>query len=59
MFENKNHYNDPMHILKRGYSITLFQGKPVKKAEGLKEGDLLDTMLSDGKVQSRVSGTTK
>jgi exodeoxyribonuclease VII large subunit len=55
MLAHKNHYNDPRHILERGYSITLFQGKPVKKAVELKEGDMLDTVLHEGKVVSKVS----
>ncbi|MBN2274068.1 MAG: exodeoxyribonuclease VII large subunit [Bacteroidales bacterium] len=55
IFTNRNHYNDPQNILKRGYSITLFKGKPVKDAASVKKGDLVDTVLHRGKIQSRVT----
>ena len=55
MLTHKNHYNDPRNILQRGYSITLLQGKPIMHAEKLKEGDKLNTILYEGKVESRVT----
>jgi exodeoxyribonuclease VII large subunit len=45
---------DPQNILKRGYSLTMTNGKIVKSVNQLKEGDLLETRLSDGKVESKV-----
>jgi exodeoxyribonuclease VII large subunit len=54
LLASKNHYNDPQHILKRGYSITLFQGKPVTSSAILNEGDVMDTLLSEGKIKSKV-----
>jgi exodeoxyribonuclease VII large subunit len=45
---------DPQNILKRGYSLTMMNGKIVKSVNQLKEGDLLETRLSDGKVESKV-----
>ncbi|MBN1415552.1 MAG: exodeoxyribonuclease VII large subunit [Bacteroidales bacterium] len=51
---NKVHYNDPVNVLKRGYSITLFQGKPIKNAGEVKEGDTVDTMLHEGKLTSTI-----
>ena len=45
---------DPQNILKRGYSLTMLNGKIVKSVKQLKEGDLLETRLSDGKVESTV-----
>ena len=50
---------DPQNILKRGYSLTLMNGKIVKSVKQLKEGDLLETRLSDGKVESTVENIIK
>ena len=44
----------PEKQLARGYSITLKDGKAVKDASNLKEGDKLVTMLHHGKVESVV-----
>ncbi len=44
----------PDKLLKRGYSITLKDGKVVKDASALKEGDSLVTRLSKGEVHSVV-----
>ena len=44
----------PEKQLARGYSITLKDGKAVKDASLLKEGDTLVTMLHQGKVESVV-----
>ena len=49
---------DPQNILKRGYSLTMMNGKIVKSVNQLKEGDLLETRLSDGMVKSTVEKTT-
>jgi exodeoxyribonuclease VII large subunit len=45
---------DPMRILNRGYSITIRDGKIIKDANVLVEGDILETQLSKGKVQTIV-----
>ena len=45
---------DPQNILKRGYSLTMLNGKIVKSIKQIKEGDLLETRLSDGIVESTV-----
>lgn len=45
---------DPQNILKRGYSLTMLNGKILKSAQLVKEGDLLETRLSDGTVESTV-----
>ena len=44
----------PEKQLARGYSITLKDGKAVKEASSLKEGDILVTMLHQGKIESEV-----
>lgn len=45
---------DPALLLKRGYSITLHNGKVVKDAGRLEKGDVLVTRLSSGSVESIV-----
>lgn len=50
---------DPQNILKRGYSLTLMNGKIVKSIDQINEGDLLETRLSDGKVESAVKKIAK
>ena len=49
---------DPQNILKRGYSLTMLNGKVLKSVRQLKEGDLLETRLGDGMVGSRVEKTS-
>lgn len=45
---------DPQNILKRGYSLTMLNGKILKSVEQVKTGDILETRLGDGKVESTV-----
>lgn len=42
----------PDYVLKRGYSLTLKEGKIVKQASGLLSGDELTTRFADGEVRS-------
>jgi len=44
----------PEYVMKRGYSLTLKEGKVVKKATELKAGDELTTCFADGEVSSVV-----
>lgn len=46
---------DPQLILKRGYSLTMKDGKVVRNASLLCKGDIIETRLADGKVESVVS----
>jgi exodeoxyribonuclease VII large subunit len=57
MMASKNLYNDPQHVLKRGYSITLFRGKPLKNAGEINKGETIETVLYEGKLTSKVEGT--
>lgn len=43
---------DPQLLLKRGYSITLFNGKAVRNAKSLKQGDEIETRLEKGTIKS-------
>ncbi len=45
---------DPQRLLKRGYSITTLQGKAVRSAGMLKQGDKIETRFGQGKVTSTV-----
>ena len=45
---------DPARLLKRGYSITLHNGRAVRSASELKDGDLIETRLGTGNVVSKV-----
>ncbi len=45
---------DPVNILKRGFSITTRNGKPVKNVEDLEEGSTLRTRVAKGSFDSRV-----
>lgn len=55
--EQKLESLDPKLLLKRGYSITLVNGKVLKNVAQVKTGDKLTTMLSNGKVSSKVEDT--
>ena len=50
----KLHLLSPENVLKRGYSITLKDGKAVTKATDLQAGDRLVTKLYDGEIASTV-----
>ena len=45
---------DPAHILKRGYSITLHNGRAVRSAADLKQGDTIETIFGKGKAEAVV-----
>jgi len=45
----------PENILKRGYTMTSLNGRIVKTAGILKDGDIIDTQFSDGIVGSTVT----
>jgi exodeoxyribonuclease VII large subunit len=54
LMEEKVRSLDPQLLLKRGYSMTLHDGKVVKDASQLKEGDEIETVLEKGKLHSVV-----
>lgn len=53
------HIMDPKNILKRGFSITLHQGKAIKSAENITPGTTLTTILANGTIMSNTISTTK
>lgn len=54
LIEEKTKALDPVLLLRRGYSITLHQGKAVKDASTLTSGDELETRLANGIIHSKV-----
>jgi len=52
--EEKTRSLDPTLLLKRGYSITLKDGKAVRDASTLHPGDEIETRLTNGMVRSTV-----
>lgn len=54
LLEEKVKVLDPMLLLKRGYSITLHNGKVVKDPKGLKTGDRIETRMEKGVFTSIV-----
>ena len=54
LIEEKAKSLDPTLLLKRGYSITLKDGKTVRDARQLHTGDDIDTRLANGTVHSTV-----
>ena len=55
IIEEKTRMLDPTLLLKRGYSITLHNGKAVKDAQSLKPGDEIETRLEKGSLISVVA----
>lgn len=49
----------PTKVLKRGYTLTLLNGKSIKSLNDLKENDALETVFLDGKVISSVKSIHK
>lgn len=45
---------DPVNVIKRGYSVTLLNGKVVKSIQQAKEGDHIETRVIDGLLKSKV-----
>lgn len=55
MLEQRIKSQDPELLLKRGYSITLMDGKSVRDAASLKTGDIIETRFAKGTTKSVVS----
>ena len=52
--ENTLRLISPANVLKRGYTITLREGKIVKSVENMNVGEQIETHFSDGKIESRI-----
>lgn len=44
----------PQNVLRRGYSITRINGRSVKKHTDIKPGEVIETILADGRILSEV-----
>ena len=54
ILEEKVHALDPQLLLRRGYSITLHNGKAVRDPKVLQKGDEIETRLNKGAILSIV-----
>ena len=52
LLEEKTKALDPALLLRRGYSITLHNGKAVRDPKGLKTGDEIETRIEKGTIKS-------
>ena len=43
---------DPIHVLKRGFSISMLNGKSIQGVDQVKDGDVIETRLMDGTFRS-------
>ena len=50
---------DPINVLKRGFSITLYNGKALKSYTQVKPTDKITTVLADGRLESEVRTSDK
>jgi exodeoxyribonuclease VII large subunit len=57
--EDKTRLLDPVNILKRGFSITFHDGKPVKSVAQLLVGDQVETQYFQGKTTSIIQNIEK
>lgn len=53
--EQKTRLLSPQHILSKGYSLTLKNGKTLKDSKDLSVGDTLVTHLAKGKIESTIT----
>jgi exodeoxyribonuclease VII large subunit len=49
----------PDNVLKRGYSITLLNGKALTSFQSVNKGDILKTILNEGEIHSTANHTSK
>ncbi|MFM2190423.1 MAG: exodeoxyribonuclease large subunit, partial [Bacteroidota bacterium] len=53
-FEKSIAQLDPSNVLKRGFSITTKNGKSIKSPADVQPGDVITTVLYEGKIESRI-----
>ena len=54
MLDQKTQILSPVHVLKRGYSITRLNGKSVTTIEQVKDGDVIKTEVLNGIISSKI-----
>jgi exodeoxyribonuclease VII large subunit len=50
---------DPMQVLKRGYSMSLFEGKTISSENPVKAGDIIETLTFEQRIKSEVRETSQ
>lgn len=50
---------NPDNVLRRGYSITRYKGRALRNADDVKPGDVIQTTLFEGAIESEVKSTDK
>jgi exodeoxyribonuclease VII large subunit len=53
MLNRKNNYLDPFLILKRGYSVTYYNGKALKNPSCVPRDEVIETKLAEGTIKSK------
>lgn len=48
---------DPVNVMRRGFSITMLNGKVLKQVSAVAKGDMLHTLLPDGSITSQIIST--
>ena len=54
LLDQKTQILSPVHVLKRGYSITRLNGKSVTTIEQVKDGDVIKTEVLNGIISSKI-----
>ncbi len=52
--DEKIKLSDPLNILKKGYSITYYNGKAIKSVNQININDTITTQIADGTITSRI-----
>ncbi len=58
-FDRQVKLMDPVHVLKRGYSITYVNNNVITSTSQVKTGDELTTVVADGVLKSRITDKLK
>jgi exodeoxyribonuclease VII large subunit len=53
---NKLELLNPLNVLKKGYSVTKVNDKPLKSIKDVKEKDKLNIKIIDGEIDAIVEG---
>lgn len=59
MLEQSAKYLNPENILKKGYSLSLKNGKIIKDVEDISPKDIIETRLANGSIESQVKKIKK
>ena len=56
---NKLELLNPLNVLKKGYTVTLVNNKPLKSTQDVKNNDELKIKVIDGEINAKVEGVKK